>query len=509
MSQMSMASEQRTIDVDVSSLDTRGKTVVGYAAVYDVLSEDLGGHREKIAPGAFADLVGTDVRALLNHDPNEVLGRTKSGTLRLFDEQRGLRFELDLPDSPLGQNVREAVRRGDVDGASFRFEVGADQWAGDVRTVTKAKALHDITIATFPAYPSASIELRTRPTTKEEPKMETETKAVEAEVSTIEPDAEKRTRGTLRVHDRDDGKSESRTLLGQFKKAGWTPSGGRTEIAWQDFETASESRALTWTGSVDNVELLRREAGAFGADQRYAWPAFGRVPVDSGTTSVQVLTQTARTLVAAANVVRAIDAVTNKPEAASTITVVATAMKQLAAVQSGIPNVMLEQSGIESVIGNDLRLSINEGLDKLILDAIAASGFQAPGTDNILVSVRKAMTTIFGNGYNPDTLILTPANAETIDVMVSGLTGGTADFVFGPGRFAPGTLFGLNVRISKTVPAAAVVDSTALGKLYAGPLALATFEENAGKTNTSLVRLEGSGVFGVERQNAAVRIAAS
>ena len=123
MSQTRMASEQRTIDVDVSSLDTRGKTVVGYAAVYDVLSEDLGGHREKIAQGAFADLVGTDVRALLNHDPNEVLGRTKSG-LRLFDEQRGLRFELDLPDSPLGQNVREAVRRGDVDGASFRFEVG-------------------------------------------------------------------------------------------------------------------------------------------------------------------------------------------------------------------------------------------------------------------------------------------------------------------------------------------------------------------------------------------------
>jgi len=65
------------------------------------------------------------------------------------------------------------------------------------------------------------------------------------------------------------------------------------------------------------------------------------------------------------------------------------------------------------------------------------------------------------------------------------------------------------VRISKTIPAAAVVDARALGKLYAGPLALATFEENAGKTNTSLVRLEGSGVFGVERQNAAVRIAAS
>ena len=70
-----------------------------------MLSEDLGGgRRERIAPGAFAGVVGGDVRALLNHDPNEVLGRTKSGTSRLFDEQRGLRFELDLPDSPLGEN---------------------------------------------------------------------------------------------------------------------------------------------------------------------------------------------------------------------------------------------------------------------------------------------------------------------------------------------------------------------------------------------------------------------
>jgi hypothetical protein len=81
--------------------------------------------------------------------------------------------------------------------------------------------------------------------------------------------------------------------------------------------------------------------------------------------------------------------------------------------------------------------------------------------------------------------------------------------VFGAGRFAPGQLFGMNVRVSKTVPAPAVVDSSALGKLYVGPIALATFDENAGKTNTSLVRLEGNGVFGVERQNAAVRIAAS
>src|SRR5688572_32289789 len=93
------APEVRMVDVDVEALDTRGRTVVGYAAVYNVLSEDLGGYRERIVPGAFASVLDSDVRALLIHDANEVLGRTKSGTLRLFDEQRGLRSELDLPDS--------------------------------------------------------------------------------------------------------------------------------------------------------------------------------------------------------------------------------------------------------------------------------------------------------------------------------------------------------------------------------------------------------------------------
>jgi hypothetical protein len=210
-----------------------------------------------------------------------------------------------------------------------------------------------------------------------------------------------------------------------------------------------------------------------------------------------------------ANVVRNLDAVTDKPEVANTITVSNLALKQVAAVESGIPNVYLENNTIESIIGQDLRLAVNEGLDKLVLDALAGSGFQAPGTDQLLVSIRKAMTTIYAAGYAPDTVILTPANAEALDVLVTGVSGGTADFVFGAGRFAPGQLFGMNVRISKTIPAAAVVDASAFGKLYASPVGLATFEENAGKTNSSLVRMELHAVFGTERQNAAVRIAAS
>lgn len=254
--------------------------------------------------------------------------------------------------------------------------------------------------------------------------------------------------------------------------------------------------------------MLTREAGPFGYDIRYAWPAFNRVSVDPGTTSVRVLTQTARTLPTAANVVRAIDAVTNKPESASTVTMVDTSMKQLAAVTSGVPNVMLAQRGIESVIGNDLRLAYSDGLDKLILDAIALAGFQAPSTDPLLTSIRKCVTTLWGLGYNPDTVLLTPAASETLDLLTT--VGSEKIPVFPPAsNFAPRTIFGMNVRISKTIPATSVVDSQAFGKLYVGPVAMATFEENAGKTNSSLVRFEGNGVFGTERQNAAVRIAAA
>jgi HK97 family phage prohead protease len=283
------APEQRTVDVDVESLDTRGRTVHGFAAVYNVLSEDLGGYREQIAPGAFAGVLEGDVRALLNHDPNEVLGRTKSGTLRLHDEDRGLRFELDLPDSPLGQNIRESVRRGDLDGASFRFVVGDEDWDGDVRTVTRVEELLDASIATHPAYPEASIELRTRPP-KEGGTME--------EAATLEPEAEEdegveeRTSngGALRVADINDSRAERRTLLGAFRNAGWKP-GHRAEITWNEFESCAESRALTFTSGVSTVDKLARDAGGFGADSRYAWPAFPRISVDAGITSVDVLTR--------------------------------------------------------------------------------------------------------------------------------------------------------------------------------------------------------------------------
>ena len=82
-------------------------------------------------------------------------------------------------------------------------------------------------------------------------------------------------------------------------------------------------------------------------------------------------------------------------------------------------------------------------------------------------------------------------------------------FVFAPGNFAPAELFGLTRYISKTVAAPIVMDASAFGKLYASPLSLQTFEQDAGQTNKSRVRIELNAQVGVERQAAAVRIAAS
>ena len=288
-------------------------------------------------------------------------------------------------------------------------------------------------------------------------------------------------------------------LYEAFRSAGFA-RGEPASIPWQEF------RSITWTGSVDNLSQPRRPAEYLGHDQRYAYQALPSVGVDSGVTSISLLTQTARTLATPANVVRAIDAVTAKPETTETLTVSTVALKQLASVVSDIPNVFLENNQAGSIIENDLKLAITDALDDLLRLAVVASGFQALGTDPLLISIRKAMSTVMSSGYSPDTLILRPADAETLDTLRT--SGSELFYVFAPANFAPSEIFGLKRYISKTVAAPIVMDAQAFGKLYASPLSLQTFEQDAGQTNKSRVRIELNAQVGVERQ-AAVRIAAS
>lgn len=164
--------ERRIFAVEGLTIETRdGKPPIirGHAAVFNQLSEDLGGFREQISPGAFASAVdGTDdVRALFNHDPNFILGRNMSKTLRLREDSRGLAIEIDAPETPTIRDlVLAPIARGDVSQMSFGFSPrpGGQDWAKDDegRTIRTLKSLRtfDVSPVVFPAYPQTDVAMR-------------------------------------------------------------------------------------------------------------------------------------------------------------------------------------------------------------------------------------------------------------------------------------------------------------------------------------------------------------
>jgi HK97 family phage prohead protease len=488
------APEQRTIDVDVEAIDTRGKTLHGYAAVYNVESDDLGGFRERIAPGAFRSVLDADVRALLNHNPSEVLGRTKSGTLRLFDEQRGLRFEVDLPDSPIGENVREAVRRKDIDGASFRFTVDQESWQGDLRTVESVKELKDVTVATFGAYPAASVELRTRPENNNDATREA--KAVVEEQTQDEERAEQALpAGSLRVEERAEA-PVFQTLAQAYEDRGFF-TGGAASVTWDEF------RSFTWSGGTVLTDLnpVRREGVPLAYDSRWLYPVLPTTAVSDATTSIQYLRQSSRTLAGTA-VIRPIDAVSTKPETSTTVEFKTLQLEQVASIQSNIPRIHAAQPMFQSLVEQDLRLAIGDGLDEVARRGIAQAGTIVKGSDDILEVTRKAMTLVQADGYSPNVLAIDPAGAQSLELL---RTPGTEKFyIWPPGSTAPGP-FGLTLRVWKTA-GTAVLDADAYGRMYISPVELRAFEQDAGATNRQTVRMETNAGYAVERIPAARRI---
>lgn len=153
---------------DVNTMHTTQGDLVfdGYASLTDTpytVSDWLGDYTETIARGAFAKTLAErdDVRLLVNHD-GIPLARTRSGTLELTEDDRGLRAVATLdPDSPLVQTVRSAMLRGDLDQMSFAFRATRQEWNEDYtqRTIIEAK-LFDTSVVTYPASPSTSAKLR-------------------------------------------------------------------------------------------------------------------------------------------------------------------------------------------------------------------------------------------------------------------------------------------------------------------------------------------------------------
>jgi len=155
-----LISEAPTLEIN---RDDNGRTVIrGYAAVYQSDSKNLGGFVERLSEGCFDDVLASnpDVFARFNHSDDMILGRTTAGTLRLFADERGLRYEIDPPRSAAG--LVESLERGDIRNSSFAFRVKPqdEMWTRDakgmqVRTINRIDSLHDVAVVANPAYSAA------------------------------------------------------------------------------------------------------------------------------------------------------------------------------------------------------------------------------------------------------------------------------------------------------------------------------------------------------------------
>lgn len=143
--------------------DGDGRRLVGYAALFNTPADIAGMFREQIAPGAFTQAIQRDdVRALVNHDANMVLGRNKAGTLRLSEDDKGLRVEVDMPDTQMARDLGVSMERGDINQMSFGFIVKREEFTDEeppLRTIREAE-LFDVSVVTYPAYEETEVGLR-------------------------------------------------------------------------------------------------------------------------------------------------------------------------------------------------------------------------------------------------------------------------------------------------------------------------------------------------------------
>lgn len=154
-----MTHERRALPVE---LRTKGRRLEGYAATFNTEARIADAWTEIIAPGAFAaSLVsGHDVLALVDHDPSSVLGRTRSRTLRLSEDSRGLAFQIDLPDTQAGRDVLALAERGDLGGMSFGFHAIDELRDGDRRELRSVDLFEISVVSAWPAYPETLVQAR-------------------------------------------------------------------------------------------------------------------------------------------------------------------------------------------------------------------------------------------------------------------------------------------------------------------------------------------------------------
>lgn len=157
--------EKRAATIGTTDTES-GRTIEGYAALFNSRTEIWPGFYEEIAPGAFKNAIGkSDVRALFNHDQNRILARTSSGTLTIGEDSKGLWYRFEMPDTTEGNDLLVMIKRGDISQSSFAFMVKTSEWTdmadgSTLRRITDVEMVQDVSPVTFPAYQDTSVAAR-------------------------------------------------------------------------------------------------------------------------------------------------------------------------------------------------------------------------------------------------------------------------------------------------------------------------------------------------------------
>ena len=160
-----MSNQQEFRTADINAVDDEEMKIQGYALRFNEESNLLGEFVEVISPEALEEADMSDVRMLINHDQNYVIGRTTAGTLDLEVTEEGLYFRCTLPPTSYASDIYENIKLGNVSQCSFGMVVGSD---GDSferrddgifkRTINKIQSIFDCSVVSFPAYNSSSVE---------------------------------------------------------------------------------------------------------------------------------------------------------------------------------------------------------------------------------------------------------------------------------------------------------------------------------------------------------------
>lgn len=205
--------ERRAISFPVTlekrEAEGESRKISGYAAVFEQKTKIGTWYEEQIARGAFDECDFSRCVLNFNHDDNNLLGRVSSGTLKLEIDEKGLRFECELPDTTTANDILTLIRRGDIEGCSFAFVVRESSWEWlsdedpaqlDQRTIMKISEVFDVSVVTHPAYEQTSVDARSAEAAREQHREELRQEEEEKEKAEAESQSRLRQEQTITLN---------------------------------------------------------------------------------------------------------------------------------------------------------------------------------------------------------------------------------------------------------------------------------------------------------------------